>query len=91
MFRTYRCRGRLPVRFRPRARRGQHRADPVSRRSSLLFAHLGPIADVDGACELALEALEARLQLLSSVRMNAMGLIRYWQKRREREAEAQPS
>jgi glyoxylase-like metal-dependent hydrolase (beta-lactamase superfamily II) len=105
-------------------------------RSSLLFAHFGPIGDVEGACELAvrrvrdwaeavretllttddveeivkrleresardiqtgaeatldLEALEDRLQLLSSVRMNAMGLIRYWQKRGEREAEAQPS
>lgn len=108
-------------------------------RSSLLFAHFGPIQEVDAACELAIRrvrdwaeavretlsttddfeaivhrleqesrrdiqtgaeadldlgALEQRLQLLSSVRMNAMGLIRYWQKRREKEADAagaQPS
>jgi glyoxylase-like metal-dependent hydrolase (beta-lactamase superfamily II) len=32
-----------------------------------------------------------RLEVLSSIRMNAMGLIRYWEKRRLREAEAQPS
>jgi glyoxylase-like metal-dependent hydrolase (beta-lactamase superfamily II) len=35
--------------------------------------------------ELDLDALEERLRLLSSVRMNALGLIRYWQKRWERE------
>jgi glyoxylase-like metal-dependent hydrolase (beta-lactamase superfamily II) len=99
-------------------------------RSVLLFAHFGPIAEVDRICDLAvtrlrgwadavrdelrrtedpdviaarlrqearrdietgaeasldLEALEDRLRLLSSVRMNALGLIRYWQKRAERE------
>jgi hypothetical protein len=96
----------------------------------LLFAHFGPIADVDRICDLAVERLrgwaeavrdelrrtddpdeiaarleqearrdietgaeaildldmlEDRLRLLSSVRMNALGLIRYWQKRAERE------
>ena len=99
-------------------------------RSILLFAHFGPLPDVDATCELAirrvrdwagvvenalhetedpdelaarleaaalddietgseakldLEMLEDRLRLLSSIRMNAQGLARYWQKRRERE------
>jgi glyoxylase-like metal-dependent hydrolase (beta-lactamase superfamily II) len=99
-------------------------------RSVLLFAHFGPIADVDATCDLAiarirgwaaavrdelrrtddpdeivarleqeasrdietgseapldLELLEDRLRLLSSIRMNALGLIRYWRKRAERE------
>lgn len=101
-------------------------------RSVLLFAHFGPIPEVDRICDLAiarlrgwaeavrdelrrtedpdeiaarlaqearrdietgaetdldLDALENRLRLLSSVRMNALGLIRYWQKRAERERE----
>jgi glyoxylase-like metal-dependent hydrolase (beta-lactamase superfamily II) len=106
-------------------------------RSVLLFAHFGPIVEIDRTCDLAiarlrawadavrdeldrtdaveeivrrletearrdietgseaaldLDLLEERLRLLSSVRMNALGLIRYWSKRREREAaEAQPS
>jgi glyoxylase-like metal-dependent hydrolase (beta-lactamase superfamily II) len=99
-------------------------------RSVLLFAHFGPIADVDRICDLAiarlrgwaeavrdelrrtddpgeiaarlaqearrdietgaeadldLDVLEERLRLLSSVRMNALGLIRYWRKRAERD------
>ena len=99
-------------------------------RSILLFAHFGPLPEVDATCELAirrvrdwaavveealhetedpdelaarleatalddietgseanldLEMLEDRLRLLSSIRMNAQGLARYWQKRRERE------
>ena len=99
-------------------------------RSVLLFAHFGPLRDVDATCELAirrvrawarvvedgmretedpdelasrleaaalddietgaeatldLEMLEDRLRLLSSIRMNAQGLARYWRKRRERE------
>ena len=99
-------------------------------RSILLFAHFGPLPDVDATCELAirrvrdwagvvedalretedpdelaarleatalddietgseasldLEMLEDRLRLLSSIRMNAQGLARYWKKRRERE------
>jgi glyoxylase-like metal-dependent hydrolase (beta-lactamase superfamily II) len=99
-------------------------------RSLLLFAHFGPLTDVDGTCELAirrvrdwagvvenglretedpdelaarleaaalddietgseakldLEMLEDRLRLLSSIRMNAQGLARYWRKRWERE------
>jgi len=98
--------------------------------SVLLFAHFGPIHDIDRTCELAgqrvrswaeavrealettddldeiaerlvresardietgseaeldLDALEERLQLLSSIRMNAMGLMRYWTKRRDTE------
>jgi glyoxylase-like metal-dependent hydrolase (beta-lactamase superfamily II) len=98
--------------------------------SVLLFAHYGPLAEVDATCNLAirrvrewsrvvedamrstedpnelvsrleatalddietgaeatldLEMLEDRLRLLSSVRMNAQGLARYWRKRRERE------
>jgi len=102
--------------------------------SVLLFAHFGPINDVDRTCDLAgqrvrswaeavrealattddldeiaerlvresardietgseatldLDALEERLQLLSSIRMNAMGLVRYWTKRRERERAAE--
>jgi glyoxylase-like metal-dependent hydrolase (beta-lactamase superfamily II) len=100
-------------------------------RSSLLFAHFGPLPDVDATCDLAirrvrdwtqvvagamdetedpeqlasrleraamddidtgaeatldLEMLEDRLRLLSSIRMNAQGIARYWRKRRERES-----
>jgi hypothetical protein len=36
---------------------------------------------------LDLDMLEDRLRLLSSIRMNAQGLARYWQKRRKREEE----
>jgi glyoxylase-like metal-dependent hydrolase (beta-lactamase superfamily II) len=95
-------------------------------RSVLLFAHFGPLPDVDATCDLAirrvrdwasvvkvalrttedpdelaarletaalddiesgaeatldLEMLEDRLRLLSSIRMNAQGLARYWQRR----------
>ncbi|HEX5937716.1 MAG TPA: MBL fold metallo-hydrolase [Actinomycetota bacterium] len=101
-------------------------------RSALLFAHFGPLPDVDATCDLAirrvrawaqvveeglretedpeelsarleatalhdietgaeatidLEMLEDRLRLLSSIRMNAMGLAGYWRRRREREGE----
>jgi glyoxylase-like metal-dependent hydrolase (beta-lactamase superfamily II) len=97
--------------------------------SMLLFAHFGPLPDVDATCDLAirrvrdwagvvrealrdtedpdeladrletaaladietgaqatldLETLEDRLRLLSSIRMNAQGLARYWQRRMER-------
>ena len=100
-------------------------------RSVLLFAHFGPIEEVDRTCDLAerrvqgwaeavrdalettedleevverlvkesardietgaestldVDRLERRLELLSSIRMNAMGLMRYWKKRGEREA-----
>ncbi|MFB3739684.1 MAG: MBL fold metallo-hydrolase [Candidatus Velamenicoccus archaeovorus] len=100
------------------------------RPSALLFAHFGPIREVDATCDLAvrrlrawaevvrsalattddleeitrrlaqessrdvetgaqatldLEALERRFELLSSIRANAQGLIRYWRKRWERE------
>ena len=99
-------------------------------RSILLFAHFGPLRDVDATCDLAirrlrewtgvvgaamretedtdelaarleaaalgdietgaeatldLEMLEDRLRLLSSIRMNAAGIARYWKKKRERE------
>ena len=98
-------------------------------RSVLLFAHFGPIVEVERTCDLAiarlrgwaeavrdelrrtddaeeivarleqealrdirtgadaaldLDVLEERLRLLSSVRMNALGLMRYWHKRDER-------
>jgi glyoxylase-like metal-dependent hydrolase (beta-lactamase superfamily II) len=101
--------------------------------SAVLFAHFGPIEEVDRICELAerrvrgwaeavretmgrtddieevvrrlqeessrdvetgadamldLDALEERLQLLSSIRINAMGLVRYWKKRAEADAAA---
>jgi glyoxylase-like metal-dependent hydrolase (beta-lactamase superfamily II) len=101
-------------------------------RSILLFAHFGPLPEVDATCELAirrvrdwagvvedalretedpdelaarleatalddietgseaildLDMLEDRLRLLSSIRMNAQGLARYWQKQRKREEE----
>jgi hypothetical protein len=36
---------------------------------------------------LDLDMLEDRLRLLSSIRMNAQGLARYWQMRRKREEE----
>ncbi len=97
--------------------------------SMVLFAHFGPLHDVDATCDLAirrvrdwagvvhdamretgdpeelaarlesaalrdietgaqatldLEMLEDRLRLLSSIRMNAAGLERYWRKREER-------
>jgi glyoxylase-like metal-dependent hydrolase (beta-lactamase superfamily II) len=97
-------------------------------RSVLLFAHFGPIEEIDRVCDLAkqrirgwadavgnaihrtddLDEIESllereaardvqtgaqaqidleRFEFLSSIRMNAMGLIRYWKKRREREAQ----
>ncbi len=94
-------------------------------RSVLLFAHFGPIAEIDRICDLAERRIRSwaeavrtaltwtedldevtalleeqaradvetgaeaaldleRFEILSSVRMNAMGLIRYWKKREER-------
>jgi hypothetical protein len=46
--------------------------------------------DIETGAEatLDLEMLEDRLRLLSSIRMNAQGIARYWRKRREREAAA---
>jgi glyoxylase-like metal-dependent hydrolase (beta-lactamase superfamily II) len=52
------------------------------------------LADIETGAEatLDLEMLEDRLRLLSSIRMNAKGLARYWEKRRERGApEADPA
>jgi glyoxylase-like metal-dependent hydrolase (beta-lactamase superfamily II) len=43
-------------------------------------------ADVETGSEAALDI--ARFETLSSVRMNAMGIVRYWTKRRKREAAA---
>ena len=95
----------------------------------LLLSHFGPVAEVDGLCELATARIRAwtgevrralevdddvdritallerrgakeyredsgekidmeRYDVLSSVRMNAMGLIRYWKRRAERDAAA---
>lgn len=94
----------------------------------VLFAHYGPVAEVDRICDLAarrfrawtdrvgtvldaggdldvvVAALEdeaiadrttgadaaldlARLETLSSIRMNALGIVRYWELRRAREAD----
>jgi glyoxylase-like metal-dependent hydrolase (beta-lactamase superfamily II) len=94
-------------------------------RSVLLFAHFGPIWEIDRICDLAIRRTRAwttvvrdeldrtddpdeivavlereatrdletgaeaaidldRFELLSSVRMNALGIIRYWKKRAER-------
>ena len=98
-------------------------------RSVLLFAHFGPIDEVDRTCDLARRRIRdwaevvrgalqttddldrvveilsehaqnemrtgaesaidfERFEALSSVRMNAMGIIRYWKKRTERERDA---
>lgn len=99
----------------------------LAARSILLFAHFGPLPDVEATCDLAirrvrewaavversmgetedpqelaarleeaalndietgaeatidLEMLEDRLRLLSSIRMNADGLARYWRRRK---------
>jgi len=92
----------------------------------VLFAHFGPVHEVDRICDLAVErfrrwtetvrvAMDStdnldeivavlerlaqqdvetgsqaeldmqRMETLSSIRMNAMGIVRYWTKRRERE------
>ena len=98
----------------------------AARGALVLFAHFGPVAEVEHVCELAIRRLRAwteavgealtrtddldeivavlervarddletgseapldlgRLDLLSSIRMNAMGIVRYWQLRRARE------
>jgi glyoxylase-like metal-dependent hydrolase (beta-lactamase superfamily II) len=97
-----------------------------ARGASVLFAHFGPVREVDRICDLAVErfrrwteavgeamqrtddleeivaVLEGvaaqdgetgsqveldlqRMETLSSIRMNAQGIVRYWTKRRERE------
>ena len=61
--------------------------DPDELASRLEQAALDDI-ETGAEATLDLEMLEDRLRLLSSIRMNAMGLERYWRKRREREAEA---
>ena len=100
-------------------------------REVVLFAHFGPIREIERICDLAIRRARAwteavrvelertddleevvavlerearrdletgaqapidlnRFEILSSVRMNALGIVRYWRKRREREAAAQP-
>jgi glyoxylase-like metal-dependent hydrolase (beta-lactamase superfamily II) len=100
---------------------------------TVLFAHFGPVVEVDRICDLAIErfrrwteavgrelertddldrivatlervaredvetgaeaALDLdRMETLASIRMNAMGIVRYWTKRRERQTTSdQPS
>ncbi len=102
------------------------RIEQAARGALVLFAHFGPVADVEHICALAIRRLRSwteavrhvltrtqdideivtvlervarddvetgseapldlgRLDLLSSIRMNAMGIVRYWQLRAERE------
>ena len=97
-----------------------------ARGAMVLFAHFGPVTEVDRICDTAVErfrrwteavreAMEdtddldeivtvleqvaqqdvetgsqaeldlQRMEMLSSIRMNAMGIVRYWTKRRERD------
>ena len=97
-----------------------------ARGAMVLFAHFGPVTEVDRICDAAVErfrrwteavreAMEEtddldeivtileqvaqqdvetgsqaeldlqRMEMLSSIRMNAMGIVRYWTKRRERD------
>jgi glyoxylase-like metal-dependent hydrolase (beta-lactamase superfamily II) len=58
--------------------------DPDELASRLEAAALDDI-ETGAEATLDLEMLEDRLRLLSSIRMNAQGLARYWRKRRERE------
>lgn len=101
-------------------------------RSVLLFAHFGPIDEIDRVCDLAIARTRAwaevvrdalqrtddldeivalleqeaardaetgaetpidlqRFEMLSSIRMNAMGIVRYWRKRTELDAAQPPS
>jgi glyoxylase-like metal-dependent hydrolase (beta-lactamase superfamily II) len=59
--------------------------DPDELASRLEAAALADI-ETGARASLDLETLEDRLRLLSSIRMNAQGLARYWQRRRERGA-----
>lgn len=102
--------------------------DAATAGGTLLFAHFGPVREVERICELAARRFTAwtevvgaeldrggdidsvvalleqeatrdittgaaaelditRLETLSSIRMNAQGIIRYWELRRAREAE----
>ena len=60
--------------------------DPDELAARLEAAALDDI-ETGAEASLDLEMLEDRLRLLSSIRMNAQGLARYWQKRRKREEE----
>ena len=60
--------------------------DPDELASRLEAAALDDI-ETGAEATLDLEMLEDRLRLLSSIRMNAQGLARYWRKRRERAEE----
>ncbi len=98
----------------------------AARGALVLFAHFGPVAEVDHICDLAIQRLRSwteavgealthtddldeivqvlervarqdvetgseatldlgRLDVLSSIRMNAMGIVRYWKQRGQRE------
>jgi hypothetical protein len=57
--------------------------DPDELAAELEAAALADI-ETGSQARLDLEMLEDRLRLLSSIRMNAQGLARYWRKRRER-------
>ena len=61
--------------------------DPDELAARLEAAALDDI-ETGAEASLDLEMLEDRLKLLSSIRMNAQGLARYWKKRREREEPA---
>src|SRR3972149_444148 len=76
-------RGAPAVQHPPDPRRGaRERTDHLDE----IVAHLQEEArrDVETGAEATID-LE-RFETLSSVRMNAMGIVRYWQKRAEREA-----
>ena len=60
--------------------------DPDELASRLETAALEDI-ETGAEATLDLEGLEDRLRLLSSIRMNAQGLARYWRRRRERAEE----
>ncbi len=60
--------------------------DPEELASRLEVAALDDI-ETGAEATLDLQVLEDRLRLLSSIRMNARGLARYWQRRRKREEE----
>jgi hypothetical protein len=57
--------------------------DPEELATRLEAAALEDI-ETGSEASLDLDMLEDRLRLLSSIRMNAQGLARYWKKRRER-------
>ena len=65
-------------------REAMEATDDLDRIAEILAARTAPEFDAVGASEEGRE----RYEVLSGSRMNAAGLVRYWTKRREREAEA---